>query len=164
LPIQAHWVGFFVLNYVPVMRIKIEEPEIYFFSSFTKIKVSDLNYGNHLSNDKVLAFVHQARVELFQSWGFSELDFGGSAVIMTDAAIVFLAEGKLNDEIRIDIGLRDMSRVGFDLCYRLQKTGNNELLAMVKTGIVCFDYQQKKVLAIPVDVKSILTKAMNFSS
>jgi acyl-CoA thioester hydrolase len=142
------------------MRIKIEEPEKYFFSSLTKIKVSDLNYGNHLSNDKVLAFVHQARVELFQHWGYSEIDFGGSGVIMTDAAIVFLSEGKLNEEVRIEIGIRDLSRVGFDLCYRLVKTANGEQLALVKTGIVCFDYHIKKVVSVPNDVKDIITTMM----
>jgi acyl-CoA thioester hydrolase len=143
------------------MRIKIEEPEKYFFSTNTKIRVSDLNYGNHLSNDSVLSFVHQARVELFESWGFSEIDFGGSGVIMTDAAIVYQSEGHLNEEIRIDIGIRDLSRVGFDLCYRLVKVKTGTILAMVKTGIVCFDYSLKKVVSIPDQSRSLLVGSMS---
>jgi len=51
-------------------------------------------------------------------------------------------------------------RVGFDLCYRLVKTANGEQLALVKTGIVCFDYHLKKVVSVPNDVKDIITAMM----
>ena len=130
------------------MRIKLEEPNRYIFETQCKIRVSDLNYGNHLSNDRVLCFVHQARVEWLESLGFSELNFGGNGIIMTDAAVVYKSEGHLNDELKIEIGLADLSRSGFDIYYKISNLSNNKELAMVKTGILCFDYSSKKVNSI----------------
>jgi hypothetical protein len=130
------------------MRIKLDEPKKYIFSTFIKIRVSDLNYGNHLSNDRLLSFAHQARVEWLDSLGFSELNFGGNGIIMTDAAVIYKSEGHLNDELKIELGLADLSRSGFDIYYKIVNQRNNKELAMVKTGILSFDYSNKKVCSI----------------
>ena len=140
------------------MRIKLEQPQQYIFSMHLTVRVSDLNYGNHLSNDRLLAYAHQARVELFQSWGFSEMNFAGKGVIMTDAAIVFKSEGHLNDELRIDVAVEDISKIGFDLYYKVINTKTEKEVAEIKTGILCFDYQLKKVVAIPEEIVQILNK------
>lgn len=137
------------------MRIKLEMPKKSFFRTSVKIRVSDLNYGNHLSNERVLAFAHQARVEWIASLGYSELDFGGAGIIMTDAAVVYKSEGFLNDIIDIELAINDISRVGFDLYYDMRKQGGTEL-AIVKTGIVFFNYQDKKVTSIPEAVQEII--------
>lgn len=134
------------------MRIKLDEPKKYIFSTFTKIRVSDLNYGNHLSNDRLLSFAHQARVEWLDSLGFSELNFGGNGIIMTDAAVIYKSEGHLNDELKIELGLADLSRSGFDIYYKIVNQRNNKELAMVKTGILSFDYSNKKVCSIQQEV------------
>jgi acyl-CoA thioester hydrolase len=140
------------------MRIKLEQPQQYIFSMYLTVRVSDLNYGNHLSNDRLLTYAHQARVELFQSWGFSEMNFAGKGVIMTDAAIVFKSEGHLNDELRIDVAVEDISKIGFDLYYKVINTKTEKEVAEIKTGILCFDYQLKKVVAIPEEIVQILNK------
>jgi YbgC/YbaW family acyl-CoA thioester hydrolase len=140
------------------MRIKLEQPQQYIFSMHLTVRVSDLNYGNHLSNDRLLTYAHQARVELFQSWGFSEMNFAGKGVIMTDAAIVFKSEGHLNDELRIDVAVEDISKIGFDLYYKVINTKTEKEVAEIKTGILCFDYQLKKVVAIPEEIVQILNK------
>jgi acyl-CoA thioesterase FadM len=134
------------------MRIKLDEPQKYIFSTFIKIRVSDLNYGNHLSNDRLLSFAHQARVEWLDSLGFSEMNFGGNGIIMTDAAVIYKSEGHLNDELKIELGIADLSRSGFDIYYKIVNQRNNKELAMVKTGILSFDYSNKKVCSIQQEV------------
>ena len=131
------------------MRVKIQEPAKYSFKTQLIVRVSDLNYANHLSNDKILTYVHQARLEFFESLGFSEIDFAGVGTIMADAAIVFKSEGYLNDSLIIEIGVADVGHSSFDLIYKISKEDKRNLLALVKTAIVCFDYSNKKVCPIP---------------
>lgn len=137
------------------MRIKLEKPDQTLFSTQVKVRVSDLNYANHLSNDKLLVYAHQARVELFVHWGEHELNFGGVGIIMADAAIVFQSEGHLGDELRIDLGVKDISRVGFDLYYQLTNIKTGKEVALIKTGIICYDYEKKKVVSIPERIKAL---------
>lgn len=118
------------------------------------MRVGDLNYGNHLANDKLLAILHQARVEFFASMQQSELNFFGNGIIMSDSVINYKAQAYLNDELAISIGITDISRVAFDIVYRVSK--NTTLVAEAKTGMVCFDYKNEKVCPVPAALLQLL--------
>jgi acyl-CoA thioesterase FadM len=109
--------------------------------------VDDVNYGGHLGNDSVLTLCHEARLRFLAEIGHSEMDLFGKAIIMTDAMIIYRAEGSLGDEIDVTVYLDDIGKQGFDLYYRLQR-GEREI-ARVKTGIAFFDYREGKIATCP---------------
>mgnify|MGYP006246368477 CR=1 FL=1 len=136
-------------------RVKIELPERYIFSTEITLRITDMNYGNHLANDKVLSLVHEARVQFFRNLGISEMDIGdGISIIQSDAAIQYKSEGFYGDVIRVEIAVGEFSRVGFDILYHLTKVADGATLAIAKTGIVCFDYKQKKMVGVPESFKA----------
>ncbi len=51
-------------------------------------------------------------------------------------------------------------RVGFDVFYKLIKTmeGKEIVVALAKTGMVCFDYSNRKVVALPPGIKELLNQ------
>ncbi len=139
-----------------MQRIKLKDCKHDRFRATVKVRVSDLNYGNHLGNELILVYAHQARVEYFKSLGYEELDFGGVGVIMSDAAIQYKSEAFLGDVLHIDIGIQDASRVGFDMYYLITEAESGREVARLKTGIICFDYQKRKATAIPEEIKEKL--------
>ena len=132
-------------------RIKIDLPESFSFSTSFAVRITDLNFGAHVGNDTVLSFAHEARVRYLQSLGYRELNLEGVGLIMSDAALVFKNEIYYGDELMISIRAVEFSRVGFDLIYKIEKktTESPILVALVKTAMVCFDYEQKKVVPLP---------------
>jgi acyl-CoA thioester hydrolase len=137
-------------------RIKIDLPESFSFSTSITVRITDLNYGAHVGNDTVLSFIHEARVRYLQSLGYSELNLEGVGLIMADAALVFKNEIYYGDELLISIRAAEFSRVGFDLIYKMEKKNADQslpLVALVKTAMVCFDYEQKKVVPLPENVQ-----------
>jgi acyl-CoA thioester hydrolase len=133
-------------------RIKIDLPEPFSFSTSFVVRITDLNYGAHVGNDTVLSFIHEARVRYLQSLGYSELNMEGVGLIMADAALVFKNEIYYGDELLISIRAVEFSRVGFDLIYKMEKKPADQpliLVALVKTAMVCFDYELKKVIPLP---------------
>jgi acyl-CoA thioester hydrolase len=136
-----------------VARTKINEPESYIYSAGYTIRISDLNYGNHLSNDKVLAIAQEVRMMWLTGMQKSELDFFGVSLIQGDAAIIYLSEGFYADEIDIELGVMDVSSSSFDLVYKMYNVSTNKDLALVKTRMVCYDYNQRKVQPLPEDFK-----------
>ena len=137
-------------------RVKIEFPEKVMFKTSLVVRIDDLNYGKHLSNDRVLAFVHEARVRFLQSLGYGELTFAGLGLIMADAAISFKAESFQGDELEIEVGVTALTKLGFDLIYKLTNKATGHEVAIVKTGMVCYDYEKRKVALIPEEAKSKL--------
>jgi len=140
-------------------RVKISLPEHFNFFTVIHIRITDLNYGSHVGNDSILSIMHEARMQYLQSFGYSELDIAGAGLIMSDAAIEFRAESFYGDVIKIYVAAADFTSVSFNLYYKLEKEtegGNNKLLAVGKTGMVFFNYQTKKVIPIPEEVKGRL--------
>jgi acyl-CoA thioester hydrolase len=132
-------------------RIKIDLPDSFSFSTSFDVRITDLNYGGHVGNDKVLTFLQEARMRFLVSLGYSELNVEGVGLIMSDAALVFKNEIFYGDELLISIQAAEFSRVGFDLLYKIEKK-NKELpliVAIAKTAMICFDYEMKKVTALP---------------
>ena len=140
-------------------RIKIDVPETFSFTTSFAVRITDLNYGNHVGNDSVLSFLHEARVRYLASLGFSELNLGGVGMIMADAALIFKNEIYYGDELLISIQPAEFSRVGFDLVYKIEKKLEDQFLtvAIAKTAMVCYDYGLKKVTGLPEDAKNKLS-------
>ena len=130
-------------------RIKLELPEKFYFSCELNVRVTDLNYGNHLGNDAVLSLMHEARVQWLKSIGASEMDFFGVSMIMADVAIVFRSEGFLGNQLRCEVQPAGFSRTGYDLFYRFTNLTTQKPMAEAKTGMVCFDYTERKVKPLP---------------
>lgn len=140
-------------------RIKIDLPDSFSFSTAFAVRITDLNYGGHVGNDKVLTFLHEARMRFLVSLGYSELNVEGVSLIMADAALVFKNEIFYGDELLISIQAAEFSRVGFDLLYKIEKKSKELPLtaAIAKTAMICFDYEMKKVTALPEAAKQKLS-------
>ena len=140
-------------------RIKIDLPEHFSFTTVIPIRITDLNYGGHVGNDTVLSIIHEARVQFMQHHGYKELDMAGVALIMSDAAIEFKREIFYRDILKVSVAVSEFSRVGFDIFYKLEKQtdSKNINVAVAKTGMVCYNYELKKIAQMPVGVKEKLT-------
>jgi YbgC/YbaW family acyl-CoA thioester hydrolase len=136
-------------------RIKIELPDSFIYSTSMEVRITDLNYGAHVGNDKVLSFLHEARIRFLQSLNYSEFNLEGVGMIMADAALEFRSEMFYGDRLEISIQPAECSRVGFDLIYKIEKkeAGLMETVALAKTMMVCYDYKMKKVTRLPEAVK-----------
>jgi YbgC/YbaW family acyl-CoA thioester hydrolase len=132
-------------------RVKLVLPTTFLFNTILAIRISDLNYGGHVGNDAFLSLIHEARQQFLRHFGFTELNFAGTSLIMADAAIEYKRELVYGDEIKIHVTAAGFDKIGFDIFYKLEvKSGEEWLLAgKVKTGMLCFDYSAKKKVPIP---------------
>jgi len=135
-------------------RIKLKPLDNYAFSIRITVRITDINYGGHLGNDRFLALAHEARVAYLAQFGFKERECGGVSLIMGDAAITFLGEAFAGDVIKIEVDAGEMTRNGFRLFYRITGEPNERAIALVETGMVCYDYSAGKILPLPEPVKN----------
>lgn len=137
-------------------RVKIELPKELVFNTVIHVQISDINYGGHMSNDAYLKLAHEARIRFLAEHGWSEKDLGGNGLIMADAAIQFLAEVFHGESIKIEIGIDNISKIGFDLFYRFINIEKGTPVAKVKTGMLLFNYEQKRLATISDDLRNEL--------
>lgn len=135
-------------------RIKLQMPQQFSFSTTIAIRISDINYGNHVGNDGVLSLIHEARVQYLASNNFTELQCGGVGLIMSDAGIEFKKEIFYGDTVTAHVTAANFSSIGFDLYYKLET--NSKAAVLAKTGMICYDYEKKKIAQVPDVVREKL--------
>lgn len=130
-------------------------PENFVFKTRIEVRISDMNYGNHLSNDVYLALLHEARMRFLHAYQFTEMDICGASFIMADSAIVYKKEVFYGDLLWIEVQPTDFWARGCDLCYRLRRDKDQEIVAEAKTGMVFFNYTHRKTQEVPEGFKSL---------
>ena len=130
-------------------RTKVDLPKDFSFQTIIPIRITDVNYGGHVGNDTVLTLLHEARMQFLKYHGFSEMDFGGAGLIMSDVIIEFKKETFYGEEIKILVSVSNFSKIGFDVFYMVVKSQQEIVVAKAKTGMVCYDYKLKKIVSIP---------------
>ena len=140
-------------------RIKIDLPGKFNYSTNIPVRITDINYGGHVGNDTILSILHEARVQFLNHYGYSELTLGGAGLIMSDVCIEFKNELFYGDGIIASVTASEFSKVAFGIYYKLEKQINDKkiLIAIAKTGMVCYDYVNKKIVQVPQEVKDKLS-------
>ncbi len=134
-------------------RIKLTLPKEFIFDTFINVRIDDINYGGHLSNDAVLSLIHEARVRFFQHYNYTEFNVESVSLIMADTAIVYKSESFQGDQLQAFVTPDNFSRAGFDLYYRLFRPSDQQEIAHAKTGMICYDYEEERVVGVPPALK-----------
>ncbi len=141
-------------------RLKLDLPGKILASVSIPVRITDINYGNHVGNNAIVEIIHEARVHFLQKHNFTELDVAGTALIMSELQVEYKNEGFYGDVFEVSIYSGEISRVSFELFYRISTKRNEQqiVIALAKTGMVCYDYHSKKVTTIPEVLKAVIAK------
>ena len=137
-------------------------PETFAFSTLLAIRITDLNYGAHVGNDTILSLIHETRMQWLLNLGYtSELSIEGIGLIMADAGIEFKSELFYGDTVIASVAAVEFSKIGFELVYQLEKetSGTRKAVAFARTGMICYDYEKKKIVGVPEEAKGKLAMA-----
>lgn len=145
-------------------RVKIKFPsQKPLFTCSIPVRISDINYGNHLGNDSVLSIIHEARMQLLSQWGYTELKAGGNSLIMGDVMIAYKGEAFYKEVLDIAVYADEITERSFDLLYNIttHRNGTVQPIAHAKTGMVCFDYTERRINGLTEELKSRLLSMEN---
>ena len=130
---------------------KLELPKEFSYSTLIPIRITDLNYGGHVGNDTVLTLFHEARMQFLTHHGVSEMNFGGVGLIMRNVVIEFRKEIFYRNAIKVYVTLANFNKASFDVFYKMAKI-DETIVAIGKTGMVCYNYELKKIVAVPPEI------------
>ena len=131
-------------------RTKLKLPREFSFSTELMVRVSDVNYGGHLSNEKVLAMMHEARARYLAQFDFTELNVDGSGTIQTEAIVIYKSASFHGDLLKVEVTPDNFHRHGCDFFYKISNSSTHKEVARGKTGMVFFDYEARKMIPAPI--------------
>lgn len=115
------------------------------------VRITDINYGNHLGNDSFVSVLHEARVRFLDSIGYSELKFGKVSLIMVDLYIKYKQEVFYPDILQVKIGISNLNKCSFDIIYKITSKKTGKVAVAAKTSMASFDYDARRLVKLPQD-------------
>lgn len=130
-------------------RVNLELPEAFSFTTELDVRVTEINYGNHVGNDRMVSLLHEARLRFLRNLGYGEFNIGGMGIMVTDIVVAFKSESFVGDVLKFEVGVTDFNKYGCDFIYRVSNSEDERLVTEAKTGIVFFDYDERKIAKTP---------------
>ena len=139
-------------------RVKLNLPAHSLATFLIPVRITDINYGNHVGNSAIVEVIHEARVQFLRSNNFTELNAGGVALIMNELVVEYKNESFYNDQLLVKVFCGEITRVSFELFYEISviRDQTQISIAYAKTGMVGYNYEKKKVAVITDRLKEIL--------
>ena len=138
-------------------RVKVALPDTFPFATEIPVRITDLNYGGHLGNDALLGLLHEARIHFLRAIGVPN-DYDPVTklgLIMVDVAVEYKGEAFHGDVLRFSMAGHDLNKYGFDVVYHVHNQAGKEI-ARAKTGMLCFDYNTRKLRLLPEELAAQL--------
>ena len=128
----------------------ISLPEKFHFTTQYTVLFSDINGANHMGADRVLPITSEAQLRFIKSLGYKNaVLFEDAGLIMVHSEVQYISETDYADELVIDLAIENLAEKSLDFVYRIFNKNKNKETARIKTSMLFFDYDEKKVVAVP---------------
>ncbi len=133
------------------MPLKLALPPVKpLFTTKIRVRVSEVNYGAHVGNESYLVYAQEIRVRFLESFDCKETNIGNQlGLIMSDAQLVYKSESFLGNELEVSLYADEVSKFGFNFFYRIFNLTTSKDAAIIATGMICFNYEKRKVVSLP---------------
>ena len=127
------------------------------FTFYYTIKQEDLNYGNHVGNERALLFFQWTRESFLRQNNLSETNIGdGSGFIQVEATVQYKKQLFLDQKIEVRITKIEIK--GLKIIFEYEIYTGKELAITGTATVLAYNYEEQKIKKIPVKFKEIVKK------
>lgn len=136
-------------------KITIDLPDRFPFSTELDVYIEHINAGQHLANERLVALLNEARMRYMASLPLKENGIDPAGFIGADLAVLYKAEARYGDRLKIEVAATDFSKYGCDFVYRVTNLKTGQLCAIAKTAMLTFDYRENRLKAVPANFQAV---------
>lgn len=115
-----------------------------------EVRISDINYGNHMGNDRALSFFQDARISFLKQLGYEEHHIGENVgIIISEAQVKYRKEVFLHDLLDASVWVDEIRDRSFVMHYAFTRQSDQACVFEGSTKIYAFDYQSRKAIRLP---------------
>jgi acyl-CoA thioesterase FadM len=136
-------------------KITLELPETFAFRAEIQVMIQHINRANHLANEHIVAFLNEARTQYCHSIDYASFGISADQFINADLVVLYQSEAHYGDRLCIDVAAQDFSKYGCDFIYKISQKSSGKSVAIAKTAMLHFDYEQKCLSAVPSNFRDL---------
>lgn len=126
------------------------------------VRITDINFGNHLSHIALVEFLHDARANFLYSHNkMSEANCFGFGIILTNLDISYKRQAFFGDvlQTKISVSIIDEKKLAFH--FEVMNKETQKIIAVATTEMVFFDIEKQKSCIIPLEFKNFIEYLKN---
>jgi acyl-CoA thioester hydrolase len=126
-----------------------------------EVRFRDCDPLGHVNNAVYLTYLEQARFSHWRAlWGFGtpQVPAGMPGVILARVECDYKRQATYGDTLDVRLTVPELGRTSFKYDYEIVDVEGRTVLT-AKTVQVMFDYASQKPVAIPDDIRALLTSA-----
>ena len=127
------------------------------FTFYYTIKQEDLNYGNHVGNERALLFFQWTRESFLRQNNLSETNIGdGSGFIQVEATVQYKKQLFLDQKIEVRITKIEIK--GLKIIFEYEIYSGKDLAITGTATVLAYNYEEQKIKKIPANFKKVIEK------
>ena len=127
------------------------------FIFYYTVKQEDLNYGNHVGNERALLFFQWTRESFLRQNNLSETNIGdGSGFIQVEATVQYKKQLFLDQKIEVRITKIEIK--GLKIIFEYEIYSGKDLAITGTATVLAYNYEEQKIKKIPVNFKELIEK------
>ena len=127
------------------------------FIFYYTIKQEDLNYGNHVGNERALLFFQWARESFLRHNNLSETNIGDvSGFIQVEATVQYKKQLFLDQKIEVRITKIEIK--GLKIIFEYEIYSGKDLAITGTATVLAYNYEEQKIKKIPANFKELIEK------
>ena len=127
------------------------------FTFYYTVKQEDLNYGNHVGNERALLFFQWARESFLRQNNLSETNIGdGSGFIQVEATVQYKKQLFLDQKIEVRITKIEIK--GLKIIFEYEIYSGKDLAITGTATVLAYNYEEQKIKKIPANFKKVIEK------
>jgi acyl-CoA thioester hydrolase len=123
-----------------------------------EIRFADIDVMGHVNNAVYLSYFEQARIHFFRELIGEKWDWRKAGILVAKNEINYLSPVYLNDHININLQISQIGNKSFSLIYELKR--EDTVCANGLTVVVCYDHETQQTIAIPEQLRKVLTEML----
>ncbi len=120
------------------------------------VRISEVNYGNHLGHAALASLLHQARLKLYKQHNINELNIDGTGAIVKKLKIEYQGEAFFDDILHIRIQRKEATGATYTFEYFVTKNNDHIEVAHVLETMAFTNIESHRATRIPPAMKKLL--------
>lgn len=123
------------------------------------VRVTDMNYGQHLGHDTLVSLLHEARAQAFAALDIPESDMHGYPSVVADLAVQYQHQARWPDALVIETAVPEPQGKALTVYQRISNVKSQKVVATARVNQLLLDMATGRPVDVPEQVKQALAQA-----
>ncbi len=132
------------------------DESIFVFETVMRVRNIEIDVGQHLTLESLIALLAEARARFFYSKGIKEINSDYQGLIVNNLQLNVISRVRAREALLFEVGIEQISAKSGDMAIKVTRMYDGSIVAKSRKCFIQYDYRSNNVISFNSDVKAAL--------